>query len=170
MNFKKISIAASALALVACGSQLVEFPEPCDCPVDLPEPPPGDLPDDEDPPIDPPPPIVEPDAETPDASSPDADQDAEPPPPVDAGDDDAGPTPEEDAGTPPPPDPCAEVDLSGYKNYGQCVSACAHSCQELAGMKKDKTCGLFQECFKPCKDACDVMKQCAKAEKAKNKQ
>lgn len=60
-----------------------------------------------------------------------------------------------------------EVTCNEYKNHGQCVSACAHKCQDERGDHKHHalTCHVFQECFKPCKEICDCIKDACKVKK-----
>ena len=130
-TLSKISIAAAAAIFVACGSQVVEFPE-CDCPVDTSPPnsvaPPGtETPpaptgtSTEEPP--PPPPPVDEDAGQPpvdeDAGQPE--QDSGTPPEEDAGQ----PPVDEDAGPPPPPLPsCGDGTCNGNETCSTCSADC----------------------------------------------
>ncbi len=53
---------------------------------------------------------------------------------------------------------CGNEPSSCDRNHGQCVSACAHTCN-----KKFKTCSKRNSCFKECKCVCDdALKECKK--------
>lgn len=160
-KIKYLAFAALATVL-ACGSQLVEFPADCDCPTAPPSqvgaPDPGE-PDPTTPPVStdaPPteePPVVEQDSGTP------PEEDASTPPEEDAGQpaEDAG-QPTEDAGTPPTDKDCGRPDRCDT-NHGQCVSACAHECKK----HHRQTCHHYDSCFKECKAKCDcALTECKK--------
>lgn len=163
-NVRRGAIAALIVGLVACGSQVVEFPE-CDCPVDTT--PPNSVPSPvptgtstEDPPPPPPPPVDEEDAGQPEE---DAGQPSE----------DAG-QPSEDAGQPQtdggddPEDRCNKGPDKCGAQHGCCVSNCAHECNKGGKKHTTNTCGKYQSCFKACKAVCDKkFWQCKKDEECK---
>lgn len=163
-------LATLAALLMACGSQVVEFPED--------SPPMGLAPDSGD---------DEPCTDCQDPPDPDPEDDGGVDPEDDAGpgpDDDGGPGPDEDAGPPTdgggpstdsgsdadadagqpsadgggPNDPtCNGKNQSCGQQYGCCVSSCAHKCHRDA-VKTKKQCIAYQACFKVCQGKCKVAK------------
>lgn len=192
MKSQKIKIGGLVIGLtafiVACGSQVVEFPlqggsNKVAAPPGTEEPDPGlDIPtvtdvdagcdcttEEDGGPIDPEP--------TDDAGTPE--EDSGTPVDEDGGDQDAGtpdddagnggpdsgpePEPEQDAGQPPPEegDTCKGDDTSGWScghKFGCCVSSCAHVCLK----KHPLTCSDARKCFKGCKAECTTAKKTCK--------
>lgn len=160
-RFFSVAAVATLVGLIACGSQVVEFPEDgastpdSGDPNKLPPPDPGqtDPVDSGEPPCD-----CEQDSGLPDddAGQPDddggaPDEDAGQPgtdggkPPVDAG---------KDSGKPEDCDDDKQCDF----NHGQCVSACAHKCK-----RDNKQCSRVKQCFYECKCVCDARhRECKK--------
>lgn len=166
LKTKACAVLATLTALLmACGSQVVEFPEDA---------PPASLaPDAGDEPCD--------DCQNP--PDPEDDGGVDPGPEDDAGpgpEDDGGPGPDEDAGSPtddgglstdggsdagqPPTDggglndpTCNDKNQNCGQQYGCCVSSCAHKCHRDA-VKTKKQCIAYQACFKVCQGQCKAAK------------